>query len=49
MMGKQKYLLRVTSLFKESPVVNFSSIERIVKNKKKGFYEVKKDCLFTVW
>src|SRR3989344_769407 len=34
MMGKQKYLLRVTSLFKESPVVNFSSIERIVKNKK---------------
>jgi len=33
-MGKQKYLLRVTSLFKESPVVNFSSIERIVKNKK---------------
>lgn len=33
-MGKQKYLSRVMSLFKESPVVGFSSIERIVRNKK---------------
>ncbi len=33
-MGKQKYLSRVDSLFKKSPVVNFNSIQRIVKNKK---------------
>ncbi len=33
-MGKQKHLSRVISLFKESPVVSFNSIELIVKNKK---------------
>ena len=33
-MGKQKYLSRVMSLFKESPVVSFNSIKLIVKNKK---------------
>lgn len=33
-MGKQKHLARIMDLFKKSPVVNFSSVERIVKNEK---------------
>ena len=33
-MGKEKYLKDVEKLFEKSPVVNFASIERIVKNKK---------------
>lgn len=33
-MGKQKYLIRVLSLFNKSPVVSFNSIERIIKNKR---------------
>ena len=34
-MGKEKYLKEIEELFKKSPVVNFSSIERIVKRTKK--------------
>ena len=34
-MGKGKYLMEVESLFEKSPVVDFSSIERVVRNKKK--------------
>ena len=33
-MGKQKYLNKIKELFKKSPVVNYRSIELIVKNKK---------------
>ena len=33
-MGKEKYLKDVESLFKKSRVVNYNSIERIVRNKK---------------
>ena len=33
-MGKEKYLKDVESLFKKSGVVNYNSIERIVRNKK---------------
>jgi predicted transcriptional regulator of viral defense system len=33
-MGKQKYLTEIWNLFEKSPVVDFSSIERIVKDKK---------------
>ena len=33
-MGKEKYLKDIELLFKKSPVVSFSSIERLVKNKK---------------
>jgi len=34
-MGKQKYLLDIMKLFKKSAVVDFASINRIVKNKRK--------------
>ena len=33
-MGKQKYLVSVNELFNKSSVVNFSSIDRIIKDKK---------------
>jgi predicted transcriptional regulator of viral defense system len=33
-MGKEKYQKQIEELFKKSPVVSFSSIERIIKNKK---------------
>jgi len=33
-MGKEKYLKRILELFKKSPVVDFNSIKRIVKEKK---------------
>ena len=33
-MGKEKYLKDVEALFKKSPVVSYSSIEKIVKSKK---------------
>jgi len=33
-MGKEKYLSKVISLFEKSPVVSFSTIERIVRNQK---------------
>ena len=34
-MGKSKYITNVESLFKNSPVVSYSSIERIIKKRKK--------------
>ena len=34
-MGKEKYLKQIESLFSKSPVVNYASIDRIIKNKKK--------------
>ena len=34
-MGKEKYMRQIEDLFEKSPVVNFSSIARIVRNKKK--------------
>ena len=38
-MGKQKYLKKIEELFKKSPVVEYSSVERIVReNKKKNEY-----------
>jgi predicted transcriptional regulator of viral defense system len=38
-MGKQKYLRKIEELFRKSPVVEYSSIERIVReNKKKNEY-----------
>jgi len=33
-MGKEKYLKRIESLFKKSPVVNVDSIKRIIRSKK---------------
>lgn len=33
-MGKQKHLPRIMHLFKESPIVSFDSVKRIVKSKK---------------
>ena len=33
-MGKEKYLKRIEELFKKSPVVNYKSIELIIKDKK---------------
>ncbi len=33
-MGKEKYLRQIENLFEKSPVVDFASIERIIKNKK---------------
>jgi len=33
-MGKQKYQLQIERFFKKSPVVDFKSIERIIKGKK---------------
>lgn len=33
-MGKEKYLRDIEALFEKSPVVSYSSIERIIKNKK---------------
>lgn len=33
-MGKEKYQKQIEELFKKSPVVSFSSIERIIQNKK---------------
>ena len=33
-MGKEKYLKQIENLFEKSPVVDFSSIERIIKSKK---------------
>ncbi|GBE19297.1 hypothetical protein BMS3Abin17_00017 [archaeon BMS3Abin17] len=35
-MAKAKYLNEITDLFEKSPVVNFSSIERIINKKKKS-------------
>ena len=37
-MGKQKYLKKIESLFEKSPMVNFSSIARIVRYKKNTQY-----------
>ncbi len=34
-MGKQKYLNQISSLFEKSPIVNYSSIEKIINDKKK--------------
>lgn len=34
-MGKEKYLLEIRDLFRKSPVVSFSSIERIINRKKR--------------
>jgi len=34
-MGREKYLREIENLFKKSPVVDFSSIERLIKNKNK--------------
>lgn len=33
-MGKRKHIERIEALFKKSPIVSFSSIERIIKDKK---------------
>ncbi len=33
-MGKEKYKKKIESLFEKSPLVSFSSIQRIIKNKK---------------
>lgn len=33
-MGKEKYQTQILELFKKSPIVNFSSIERIIKERK---------------
>lgn len=33
-MGKEKYIKEIENLFEKSPIVNFSSIERIIKKKK---------------
>jgi len=35
-MGKQKYQEKIIELFEKSPVVSFSSIDRIIKNKEKS-------------
>lgn len=37
-MGEEKYLEKVEAFFRKSPVVSFSSIERIVNEKKKTGY-----------
>jgi predicted transcriptional regulator of viral defense system len=37
-MGKEKYLKKVEALFRESPVVNYSSLRRIVRNEKNDEY-----------
>jgi len=37
-MGKEKYLKKIESLFKKSPIISYSSIERIVKDSKKTEY-----------
>jgi predicted transcriptional regulator of viral defense system len=37
-MGKEKYLRKIQGLFEKSPVVSYSSIERIVKDKKNTEY-----------
>ena len=34
-MGERKYLDDIDGLFKKSPIVDFSSISRIINNKKK--------------
>ena len=34
-MGREKYLTNIKKLFEKSPVVSFSSIERIIQNKKR--------------
>lgn len=34
-MGKEKYLREIESLFEKSPVVSYSSINRIIQNKKR--------------
>ena len=34
-MGKKKYINEVENLFKKSPVIDFSSVARIIRNKKK--------------
>jgi len=33
-MGREKYLLEIKSLFKKSPIIDFKSITRIIRNKK---------------
>jgi len=37
-MGKRKYLDKIEELFEKSPVVSFSTINRIIKDKKKTEY-----------
>ena len=41
-MGEEKYRKDVEKLFEKSPVVNYNSIERIIKNKKKSSKYAKK-------
>ncbi len=38
MMGKEKYLERIKSLFEKSPVVDYGSIERIISERKETAY-----------
>ena len=37
-MGKEKHIKKIEELFKKSPVVSYSSIERIIRDKKKSQY-----------